>query len=417
MDQKPTRISGENNETKEKDEKTRGCRKRRRIDSTLLNPQLNPLANNHVVPSEGVVFEFAQQFVMDHVLYYEQHNQCQFCQEPIETIPFTLWTCGTCFLCEGCVCKIYDKYRYKWSSRHRRPKIDMVGNLEQIYPNHFTTPSQTFTDDIKCYICRDGGGRTCRTTSPVTCNVTRYLLGKNFLKATSRPVPTSSTEITMQDILQFKRVRNSIEPSKGTYTCPHCKIVTFRYSQLKEYMRHQTVCLFRRVQCPFTDCDNLFLSRMLRETSIGQETLDHLLEVSPSDISSRIEDHFTMECSHKILCNIRTCDQHPSDEKNVVSRVVKLCDIHEHCLKILASHDIVNVTDLTKKKLPTWNEHEMREKFPRDVEMCQNAQEDEFTVALLLDEASGTSGEDDDEQSEAIQNVTRVFVESMRNHS
>ncbi len=373
-----------------------------------INPQLNPFANGHlnVHPRSQSADEFAQIYIMNVILYFEQHNRCQLCHEPIEHIPFTIWTCGTCFLCEQCICKIYDKHRYQWDERykHRRANVDMISNVENIYPSNATTPANTFQDAIKCYICRSTDReRTCRTIMPYPCNVTQYMLGRAFVRSFGpRPVPRSPATVTPADIDTCGVVRSSTDVTKIQYTCPHCKIVTFRYSQLKNYIRHQTVCLFRPVQCPFVDCDITFLPRILNYASMGHEKFDSLLEVSTPEITTKLEDHYAKECKHKVLCNLMDCKQHTQTRITdpSPSRVVLVHQLHEHSLTNLKSLVPMSVDDFSKHQ-PIWNETEMKTKFPDDVQKCQNEEEEEEYIPEEEEESSG----DDD------YTVTRLVVE------
>jgi len=376
-------------------------------NASTINPQLNPFANSHGLPRSPSADEFAQIYIMNVILYFEQHNRCQLCHEPIEHIPFTIWTCGTCFLCEQCICKIYDKHRYQWDDHYkrRRPNIDMISNVENIYPSNATNPAQTFQDAIKCYICRSTDReRTCRTIMPYPCNVTQYMLGRAFVKSFgTRPVPRSSASVTPLDIDTCGVVRSSTDVTKIQYTCPHCKIVTFRYSQLKNYIRHQTVCLFRPVQCPFVDCDVTFLPRILNYASLGHEKFDSLLEISTPEITTKLEDHYAKECKHKVLCNLVDCKQHRGTEAadaKQSTRVVLVHQLHEHSLTNLKSLVPMSVDDFSKHQ-PIWSETEMKTKFPDDVQKCQNEEEEEEYIPAEEEESSG----DDD------YTVTRLVVE------
>ncbi len=406
---------------------TKTGNKRRRTGNVVseLNPQSNPFANAHInlaLQKGGYVEELAQLHVMSAILYYEQHNRCQVCHEPIDSIPFTLWTCGTCFLCEQCICMIYDKHRFEWS--RRRSNVDFVSNIENAYPTNARSPAQTFEDTIKCYICRPSDReRTCRTVMPGSCNVSRYMLGREFTKSfQNRPVPRTPSSLSLQDLEAFNQLRNTLDPTKTTFTCPHCKVLTFRYSQIKQYMKHQTVCVFRLVHCPFADCDVMFLPRILNYASMGTERFDSLLEVSSTEITTKLEDHFLRECKHKVLCNVANCKLHEvvgGDDKQgdmkdakepKQTRILQVHQLHEHALQNLKTLPLMSMDDLTKKQ-PMWSENEMKAKFPDDHRKCQHEIEEELVIPRDPDE---DPEDDDGDHSSDEDFVTRVVIRADR---
>lgn len=396
--------------------------KRRRTGGNVvseLNPQSNPFANAHInlaLQKGGYIEELAQLHVMSTILYYEQHNRCQVCHEPIDGIPWTLWTCGTCFLCEECICDVYDKNRFHFS--RRRSNVDFVSNVEHIYPENEYGPGTTFTDTIKCYICRPANPdeRGCRTVMPYSCNVGRYLLGREFVKSfQNRSVPRTPTALTLQDLESFNMLRNTLDPTKSTFTCPHCKVLSFRYSQLKQFIKHQTVCVFRLVHCPFADCDVMFLPRILNYASMGTETFRSLLEVSSTEITTKLEDHFSRECKHKVLCNVVDCKVHSDKTDDTKepkpSRIVQVHQLHEHALQNLKTLAPLTVDDLGKKQA-MWSETEMKAKFPDEYRKCQHEIEEELVIPRDPDDI----GEEDDDGDHSSDEdfVTRVVIRADR---
>lgn len=395
-------------------QETKGTKRRRTGNNHVvseLNPQSNPFANGHSIIKGSFLEELAQLYVMSTILYFEQHNRCQVCHEPIESLPFTLWTCGTCFLCEQCICVIYDRHRFEWSRMRRRANVDLISNVEHIYPNNARWPSQTFDDSIKCYICeRATRDRTCRTIMPYACNVGRYMLGREFVKSFGpRPVPRTSTTLTSQDLETFNSLRKTLDTSKLTFPCPHCKVVTFRHSQLKQFIKHQTVCVFRLVHCPFADCDVMFLPRILNYSSMGTETFDSLLEVSNTELTTKLEDHFVRECKHKVLCNVADCKLHEDEKKESVSRIVRVHQLHEHALQTLKTLAPMSMDDLQKHQ-PKWSDAEMKTKFPQDYHACQHEMEDEVVIPPDPDD----DDDGDHSSDEDYGGVTHIVVQRRR---
>ena len=119
-------------------------RKRRKVEvrqecrSDIVHPLINPFANGHAnaiaMPPNSYLEELAQLHVMEVLLHYEQHSRCQLCHEEIQGVPFTIWTCRTCYLCEQCICTLFDKHRHAWRRKKKSP-FDTVASAEDMYPS------------------------------------------------------------------------------------------------------------------------------------------------------------------------------------------------------------------------------------------------------------------------------------------
>jgi hypothetical protein len=361
-----------------------------------LNPQLNPFANGHTFLHSGIT-DMAKLFVMDIVNYYERVQTCHLCREPIEGIPFTLWTCGTCYLCETCVCNIYDKHRYKWSAKNKKMKYHMLGQLEtSIWPN------------LKCFICRTSDTNTpaCHTISPTPCDMSRFMIGKTFMTEL-KTGPKVPSDLTMAHLETFQTLYTNIKSTKMVYTCPHCKILTFTHSQLNRYMRHQIVCTYRNMQCVFSDCPvrNAFISTHLYLNST--DSYKDMLETTVGDFE--LDYHFSRDCKHRVACNLIDCKQHEENK----TRIVFLCDTNKHLSALFHSLAPLNDSKITNT-FRMWSESEMEQKFPNDMKQCPNPNYDTddlsqqaITLQYEDDDNDGTPSSERELVGQFIQTIIR----------
>lgn len=360
---------------------------------TFINPFANGYATNvQTIDSNTVIDELARQYIIDVVQHYTKHNQCQFCHELIKGIPFSMWSCQTCFVCEPCMCTIFDTYKCSFrkgrDTGEGRPEIELLGNIHDMYCTH---ASHHNFEQPKCFICRSEQ-RACRVVAPYACpNTARFLLGRKFAESfapssstQTRTIPMRLSDLTVDDIVRFQSLRTTSTPTTK-YTCPHCKIMRFSSHQLNKYMRHQQVCLFRPVQCPFSDCDIQFVPHLLQFTRM-HERPQKLLEISSRDLLAKLDHHYERECKHKVLCNLVECKQHGDIKQqldashqprpNPPSRIIQVKDIHAHLFTYLQSLPAFDAA-ATLPQQPLWTIDQMKTRFPLDIDACRNEPEED----------------------------------------